>query len=248
MARDGVKVKKRSVLAAPLAFIGFCVLLVFAMSIMFRVGKIEVRGAEFYTEEEVRVASGIDEGDNLFFINRFSVISGLFKRLPYIETASVTRYLPNRVIITVTESKALSYVSDGTQEWVIDRNGKVLKQAAQSELDVLIEVRGVTALSPEIGKVIVLPEDETGKLAVLTAVLDQIQERGILSDVSEINLRDDGTASIRYAGRFTVELGYADDMEYKFGKLLSAAGMLTDGDQGTIDVSADGNRAVFSPG
>ena len=69
------KKKKRNALFAPLSFLLVCVALVFAMGVFFRVQTIEVIGAEGYTAEEIIEASGIDIGDNLFFINRASVSS-----------------------------------------------------------------------------------------------------------------------------------------------------------------------------
>ncbi len=242
------KTRRRGALYGPLTFIAICAALVFGMSIFFRVSRIEVEGAAYYTTDEVQHASGIDEGDNLFFINRFTVISRLFSRLPYVETASVTRYLPNRVIITVTESQAIAYVSDGTQNWVIDRNGKVLKQAAAAELSSIIEIKGITAEAPEIGNIILPPDGDTSKIEYLAAILDQIQERGLQSDVTKVDLTEPADATFTYLGRFNVRLGGNVDTEYKFGKLLSAVSQLTLGDQGTLDLSSDDNKTVFSPG
>ena len=108
-------------LFAPLAFLIICAALVFAMSVFFRVSRITVTGNALYTEEEITTAAGIEKGDNLFFINRFSAIARIRARLPYIETVSIERALPNRVTITVSESRAIAYVTAETGCWVIDR-------------------------------------------------------------------------------------------------------------------------------
>lgn len=118
----------RARLYGPAAFLALCLAIVFAMSIFFRVSRIEVRGNAYYTADEIVLASGVEEGDNLFFINQFSVMSRIFSRLPYVDTASVTRYLPNRVIITVTESEAMAAIGQEGQYWVIDSGGKILMQ------------------------------------------------------------------------------------------------------------------------
>lgn len=242
------KTRRRGALYGPLTFIAICAALVFGMSILFRVSRIEVEGAAYYTAEEVQLASGIDEGDTLFFINRFTVISRLFSRLPYVETASVTRYLPNRVIITVTESKAIAYVSDGAEDWVVDRNGKVLKQATATELSSLIEIKGITAQAPEIGDVIIPSDGDASKIEYLGIILDQIQERGLETSVTKLDLTEPADAEFVYLGRFNVRLGENANTEYKFGKMLSAVSQLTLGDQGTLDLSSDDNKTVFSPG
>lgn len=238
----------RSALYGPVAFLVICAALVFAMSIFFRVSRLEVVGHAYYTAEEVERASGIEEGDNLFFINRFTAVSRIFARLPYVETASVTRYLPNRVVIEVTESQAIAYVTVESELWVIDRNGKVLTQGGAAEAATLIEITGLTPQNPTVGEVIDPGEDAAAKLPYLAELLDQIQERGLQAGVTAIDMTDASAPTLSYIGRFTVRFGPQADTEYKFGKLLSAVEQLTDGDRGTIDVSLEGQKALFSPG
>lgn len=142
----------RARLYGPAAFLALCLAIVFAMSIFFRVSRIEVRGNAYYTADEIVLASGVEEGDNLFFINQFSVMSRIFSRLPYVDTASVTRYLPNRVIITVTESEAMAAIGQEGQYWVIDSGGKILMQGTAADAEGLISVRGLTPVSPTVGE------------------------------------------------------------------------------------------------
>ena len=124
------KKKGRGALFAPIAFIVTCAALVFAMSVFFRVSRITVTGNSLYTQEEITNAAGIEKGDNLFFINRFTAISRIRARLPYIESVSIERALPNRVTIEVSESKAIAYVTAETGCWIVDRGCKLLTQAS----------------------------------------------------------------------------------------------------------------------
>ncbi len=102
--------KKRNTLIAPLSFLLVCLAIVFALGVFFRVLTIEVEGAESYYGQEIIPASGIGMGDNLFFINRFSASSRIFTNLPFVESASIERKLPNRIVIHVEESRATAYV------------------------------------------------------------------------------------------------------------------------------------------
>ena len=115
MARNGrrtpKKKKKHNALYGPLMFIIVCAALIFGMSVFFRVSKVEVTGNSLYTEEEIVAASGIESGDNLFFINRFSAAGRILVRLPYVEDATVTRLLPNKVVIDISESNAIAYLA-----------------------------------------------------------------------------------------------------------------------------------------
>ena len=237
----------RARLYGPAAFLALCLALVFAMSIFFRVSRIEVRGNSYYTADEIILASGIEEGDNLFFINRFTVMSRMFSRLPYVETASVTRYLPNRVIIEVSESEALACVELEGQYWVIDRSCKILTQGTAADASSLITVRGLTPVNPTVGETLSTGSADEGKADYLSEILDQLQERGIAGNVTRIDMTDLTNPKFDYLGRFTVELGPRGDTEYQFAKLLSAVAQLTENDRGTIDLSLEGARAVFSP-
>ena len=112
--------------SGPIIFFLVIVSVIFVMSVFFRVSDIQVRGNTHYTDEEIIRAIDIEEGDNLFFFDRFAALSRVFAKLPYIDEVSVERSLPNRVIITVSESQALAYIVLGEENWTIDHNCKVL--------------------------------------------------------------------------------------------------------------------------
>ena len=248
LVRNGKKKRTvRRALYGPGAFLIACAALIFLMSIFFRVSSVEVRGNSYYTAEEVEDASGIIDGDNLFFINRFSVVSRIVALLPYVESVEITRYLPNKVVITISESQALACVSYEGEPWVIDRSCRMLTQASAANAASLIEVRGITPLTAEVGEVFETGPDDTGKLEYLCAILDQLQERGMAADVGYIDMTNINSPSFSYLGRFIVKLGSFEETEYRFGKLLSAVSQLVDGDRGTIDVSPEGAQTVFSP-
>ncbi len=231
----------------PLAFLVACAVLIFLMSIFFRVSNVEVQGNVYYTAQEIQDAAGIVDGDNLFFINRFRVVSRIFARLPYIEDVEIKRYLPNKVVLSVSECMSLGYVTVGGEAWVVDRSCRILTKATDMERQTLIEIRGITPQTTEIGKVFETGSDDAGKLEYLCDILDQIQERGLYGDITYLDMTNVNSPSFSYLGRFTVQLGGSGDTEYRFSKLLSAVSQLTENDRGTIDVSGDGAATVFSP-
>lgn len=238
--------KRRSLLYKPLMFLLICAALVLGMSVFFRVSKITVEGSTVYSDAEIIEASGIEEGDYLFFVNRFSAASRIFSKLPYIDEVTVTRQLPSRVTITVTESSAMAYVTGEAAIWVIDQNCKLLRTAEESELTGLIRVDGLTPLAPAVGDVIAAGEADAAKVTYLAEILDQILTRGLADQVTLIDMSDAANPAFTYDGRFTVRLGSDENVEYKFGMLLSAVSQLTEQETGTIDLSID-KRAHFSP-
>ena len=217
MPQQNRRKKKRSVLFAPVSFLLICVALVLALCVFFRVSGIEVEGNSLYTPEEIIAASGIEKGDNLFFINQFTAVSRIYAKLPYVEKAAINRSLPNKLTIVVAESKAIAYLS----------------------ADGLIRVDGLTPIAPEAGQQIAPGEAEKPKVIYLSAILHQIDSLGLREDVSYIDISGISNPSFDYLGRFTVKLGSNENLEYKFQCLLSAVAALSEGDRGTLDLSID---------
>jgi len=245
MARSQGEKKRRSAIYAPICFLIICAALVFAMSVFFRVSTIEVVGNEKYTAEEIILAAGIEEGDNLFFINRFSAISRLFSRLPYVEEAAISRSLPNRLLIEVTESDAVAYLTAEDGYWSVDRSCKLLSRISAEDAKELIEVVGLTPIAPEVGQTVTAGDGETPKVAFLSAILNQIVYLKMGKDIEQIDMSNVANPTFDYLGRFTVKLGNNEDVAYKFQVLISAAAQLKQGDAGYIDLSID-KRAHFS--
>lgn len=231
--------KKRNALFAPLSFLIICAALVFGLSVFFRVSTIEVEGNSLYTGEEIIEASGIEQGDNLFFINRFTAISRIFAKLPYVEKAVINRSLPNRLVIVVTESQAIACVAAEDGTWAIDRGCKLLSKVSGDELRGLIRIEGLTPIAPEAGQVVAPGEAESPKVNYLSAILTQIDTLGLRDNITYVDISGISNPYFDYLGRFTVKLGSFENVEYKFQCLLSAVDALSDGDRGTLDLSID---------
>ena len=228
-------------------FFGVIVLILLAMSIFFTVTDIEVEGNARYTDEEIILASGLEKGENLFFINRYDAASRIFKKLPYVNDVMVTRELPSRVVISITESSAMGYVTLENDYWVVDQNCKILKKIDQTELKSLIRIDGLVPVDPEEGSIMTVAEEDGAKLRFLSEILNQLLKRGLWTDVSIIDMSDVTNPAFAYLSRFTVRVGEDADLDYKFGLLQSAVEQLAEHDAGTLDLSID-QQVHFSPG
>ncbi|MBO5497669.1 MAG: FtsQ-type POTRA domain-containing protein [Oscillospiraceae bacterium] len=233
-------------LSGPIMFFLVIVAVIFVMSVFFRVSDIQVEGNLHYTDEEIIRAIDIEEGDNLFFFDRFAALSRVFAKLPYIDEVSVERSLPNKVIITVTESQALAYIVLGEEMWTIDHNCKVLGKANDDELQGLIPIDGIDPGTLMIGEPLQTADGGTEIVDYIAEVLYQLEARGLYRQVGRVDFTNPRRVTFTYAGKYTVVLGDDSNIEYKFGMLMSAMSQLLDGDVGIINVS-DGNTARFSP-
>ena len=232
--------------SGPVLFFLVIVAVIFVMSVFFRVSDIQVRGNTHYTDEEIIRAIDIEEGDNLFFFDRFAALSRVFAKLPYIDEVTVERSLPNRVIITVTESQALAYIVLGEEEWTIDHNCKVLGKANEDELVGLIPILGIAPGTLMIGEPLQTADGDERIVNFIAAVLDQLEGRNLYRRVGRVDFTNPNQVEFTLDDKYTVRIGNDSSVEYKFGMLISALSQLLEGDVGIINVS-DGNTAHFSP-
>ena len=239
--------RKKTGIGALLTFLVVIMAVIFVMSIFFRVTDIQVEGNEHYTDQEIIKAVVIEEGDNLFFFDRIAATSRVFAKLPYIEEVSVERQLPNKVIISVQECKALAYLQVGDEEWAIDYSCKILGKATAEETGDLIPILGVSPGTLMIGEKLTTADGNEELVNFISEVLYQLQERGLAPQVNKIDFSNAYSVRIAFGdGRYTFKIGGSSNVEYKFGMLVSVMSQLKEGDVGTIDVS-DGTTAHFIP-
>lgn len=116
---------------------------VFGVAIFFKVNTVEVQGNSIYSAEEIMSASGIQKGDNLFTLNKEAAAGSIKAGLPYVETVSVIRFLPDRVVIEVRESEAAFAVETSVNTtWLINSVGKALEQISDSSLSAAVPQDG----------------------------------------------------------------------------------------------------------
>ena len=238
--------KRRVSLRKPVSFLLIIVVIIFLMSISFKISKIEVSGNNLYSEEEIISASGIYTGDSLFFINRIAAGSRVVVKLPYVDSVAITRTLPNKVTIIVQESKAIGYVEISGDFWTISQSGKYLAKIEAKDAEGIARISGITAENPVVGDALNPKEGDEVKLQYLQEIMYQIQTRGLVSDITAIDIGNEANPEISYQNRFTVKLGELDNTEYKFGKMLSAISQLGKDDAGIMDLSTD-DKVYFNP-
>ncbi len=109
---------------------------IFGVAIFFKVNTVEVQGNAIYSAEEIRSASGIQKGDNLFTLNKEAAAGSIKASLPYVETVSIIRFLPDKIVIEVKESAAtFAVTTDTNTTWLINSVGKALEQISDSAPD-----------------------------------------------------------------------------------------------------------------
>ena len=202
----------------PFAVVFVAFLTVLGVSVFLRIVEIEVIGASLYNGEDLIKASGIVIGDNLLFLDINAAQQGIYRTMPYINDVIIEYRLPDKVIISVSETTALAVIDDLGSAVVIDSSGKVLERLDAKPAG-LIETRGYTPGSAIVGSDLkAIPGDET-RLRYMLDILAAIEIEGIQDDVTVIDVTNIAYISFVYLGRFTVIVGTPENVGLRLIKL-----------------------------
>ena len=242
--RSGFLYKLLSVLLILAAVIAGCI-------VFFRVEEITVKGSTVYTDEQVAAAAGVEQGDNLFLVNKILVGRKIVSQLPYISEVNLRRVLPKELVFTVTECTPVGIVQgeDGSW-WVLDTRCKLLEQGG-SELESRYPViTGLTPLLPDEGEKLAVSVEESAKLNALKQILAALENQDMLERVRYVDLTGAADIYIGYDDRFDVRMAlYSDNFDYLILVVRQAAASeRLIGQTGTLDLTFDdGSAAHFIP-
>jgi cell division protein FtsQ len=218
-----------------------------SLTVLFKIDSIEVQGTSRYSAEEIIRISGIRKGDNLFLTKTREAGQKIQSSLPYIGTAKVSRRLPAKIRITVSEEAASGAVEYNKKYAIVSASGKVL-EFADSIPQGCPAIKGLKLSGAQVGKNIVY--QDTSQEAVfrdLTAAIASSK----LEKVTTIDLSNSYKIQIIYDGRITMNLGLSSDFDYKlrFAKSILDAGKIKETEHGTLNLSvvAEENNAYFDP-
>ena len=219
--------------------------IVAALTLFFRADVIIVNGNARYTDEQVIEASGLQVGDNLYLMNKYAHAQEIFQKLPYVESASINRKLPDTLLIDVQECTAAAAVPSQSGTWLMSVNGKLLEQSAVLPEN-CVKVSGCLLVEPVESGEAAVSEEEAYKLEALKTLLREAGEKRMLAKMETVDLGDDSCLQFAYAGRFTVELPWNADIAYKLESLATVEDYLEINETGTINLLTEG-KASFIP-
>lgn len=215
--------------------------IVAALTLFFKVETITVSGTTEYSSEEIITASGVKQGDNLFLLNKYEIYESILEKLPYVSSVSISRKLPDTLLIEVTDSNQGGVIEDHGTYWVLSAEGKLLGKRAEAGRGALIT--GLTLAEPEVGKKAAVEEGQERALKQLLDLLAALEEKGMLQGVGSFEFSQESVISIKYADRYVVKFPYGADFPYKLTRLGQVIERLEEqGDQraGVLDLTADG--------
>lgn len=227
-------------------FVVICGAIAAALALFFKADHIEVSGNTRYSSEEIVDASGVNIGENLFFLNKYEAASRITQNLSYVESARISRRLPSTLCIQVDECDHAVAVEQKGELWLLCYNGKVADTVAVKDKADYAMLTGLILQEPEVGQMMATDSEHAGKQETLLSLLKILHGKSMLEDVQEIHLEDDAHITLRYLKRFDVQMLWTADFDYKMEYLKAVIERLEDNEKGIIDLTQEG-KASFIP-
>lgn len=238
--------------------------LLLGMSIFFKVGVVNVAGSTKYTAWDVKVASGIQDGENLLTLNKSRAVGKIKTALPYVDEVRIGIKLPDTVNIEITEL-AVTYAiaADNGDWWLMDAEGQLIEAVDALEAKGYTQVIGITVTNPEVGKMAVATEpepetispDETDpseesveltvpvtvrgseKLEAAVMILQYLEANGVLGQMASVDVTDITGIELWYADRYQILLGDTTQLSRKVKSVTLAIGQMGEYQTGVLDAS-----------
>lgn len=230
-----------------LSVLVICACLVAALTLFFRVDTVAVTGQSRYTAQEIQAASGIELGENLLLLNKYTASGNITAELPYIEEIRIHKQLPDTLQIEVKEcTTPLAVIQDGSA-WMVSPSGKIVDQKTPEEAEEFPLITGCTLLAPSVGGEAVLASEYSLQQESLLALLAALDEANMLEQVDEIDLEDLSVLRMGYLDRFTVKLPYGADyvMKMKILRMAVESEYVQDNMTGTFDMTREDGRTYL---
>lgn len=201
---------------------------------VFNITEVTVEGNAQVTTEEILDRTSIVIGSNIFKMSKKSVREGL-RSLAYLDTIKVSRRLPSKVKISVTESYAELIFPHATGYLVSDINGKLLEVISDCEGWEVPHVIGADIEQIEISKKITVQDGV--KFDIILDCISYLKDKGHLSQLAKLDFTDISNIWVTYKEGHKVNFAKFEDMDYKM-KMLDAILPQVDRSEGTyIDLT-----------
>ncbi len=209
----------------------------------FQVSEIAVEGTTALTVDKVISLSGIQTGDNFFYLDTWNAKKDL-EQNPFVEDVKIRRMLPNKVTIAVTERKSIGYIVTTDGYIQVGEDGRLLAiQQTLSNYNLPV-ISGIDLSElPAIGGFI-----ENEKLKQALEILQNC-DQSLLDNIAELNVGQEYYILAYTNQKLEVRLGGLDNIEQRLqdlnGILTNVVGTKIASDQILyIDMRYEGSPVI----
>lgn len=124
------KTRNKALSIILLVAVGVVIAVILSLTVFFKVTAVEVDASKSqYSAAQIRDASGIEEGDSLFLLDREKAAERISTKLPYTGEIIVKRSFPSKVKVFVEDSTVTAAVKYNDKYIVLNESNKVLATA-----------------------------------------------------------------------------------------------------------------------
>lgn len=230
-APDPISRKKLILGIATVASIVLALFLV--CTVFFKVENIKVSGNAKYDAWTVFEASGIEKGDSLLTFGKGKACAKIAQNLPYVKIVRIGITLPNTVNIYIEELDIVYAAQDAKDGWwLLTSDGRIVEKTSASVAEGKTKLEGFRLDSPVVGKSAMAVETEVDtdsgeekpvtvtnqdRLDTALSIVWDLERKGILGQISSVNVEDMGNIVLWYGKTYQVKLGNEEQMGEKLG-------------------------------
>ncbi len=192
---------------------------ILSVTVLFKVTQMLIEGECKYTVQELKIAGGIEEEENLIRIDARAAEEAILKKLVYIDSVKVRKDFPSTITFVVSNAVPEAELLSGGKYYSISSKGRILQEKTNHEKNLVVFEGMDPSVLPETGGYIDFDDPEGGKL--IKILMENIKESG-LKEVKSVNIKDRMDIIINYADRVMMRIGSTVQLSEK----LSAAKIL----------------------
>lgn len=216
--RNFKKKRNRIIFTILLMMLIITISLIFVFnSKLFSLDEIEINGLNSISYNEIILVSNLDIGRNIFKISKNEVTAAI-DSLPYVNTCSVKRILPNKISIDIEERQEDFVVFLESSILFVNREGYLLKiedLLLNKEEVFLPQVIGLEIVNINLGDNIFHNNENID----LSGLISDFIEDKLFLQVSKIDVSDENNINIIFKDGLKVALGTLNDVKYKISFL-----------------------------
>ena len=191
------------------------VVLVMCMTVLFNITSIKVaKTGAIYNANEIILASGLNNGDNMLRTDFEKAADRIEKNLPYVLEATVTKKLSGAVTISIKDTTAAMIMHTPDGYAIADIHGKVLEKVKElPENTKLMTIRTKGDFKAELGEKFYFAD--TAEQELYDEIVAHLKNAGLFEKITAIDISDKSSLKVEYQNRLRLLLGSADQLEVK---------------------------------
>lgn len=181
---------------------------ILSITVLFPINELKVEySGKTYSDAEIIKASGARVGDNIIMLSKNSVSEKVEKDLPYIEKLTVTKKIPDKVVLSVKEAKEKFCFKSGEKYLIVSDKYKLLK--SQSTPDKKLTCVNAGLLKADFGTTVSLKKSTEKNL------INKIQTALKTRMINYIDFSDSSNVVFYIDKKFKVKFGTMSDVNDK---------------------------------